>query len=284
MINRHLATIAIVALFASLVRGDDKAKPVKRTFEITLDGVIDTESMNKRDRMKVDTRLRYALERSGAEAVLSLDEIELKTVMNEKPTLVSFMSRSRFHVNQNGLVKDQTADTADEKLKTMLRDSFGPPLVKFALDDSGKEIKRTEVAGPGAKAVLNREIVAYSRCFHAPFYKDKAKWDADVEMGGGNGGTVLSGVLTYERLPEKKNDRGIAFRVTGDLQPDVQRTVVGQLVTRRSLTGQQIYSPELREWISGEWTIKMTMEMEGGKRFGSGSGTVIAKMRMITEK
>jgi hypothetical protein len=286
MINRQLAIIAIVALFASPAHGDDKARPARRTFEITLDGVIDTESMNKKDRMKNDTRLRYAYERSGTETVLSLEEIELKTVINEKPTLEAFMNRSRFHVNQNGSEKDFTADSADEKLKTMLRDSFGPPLVKFAFDDAGNEIKRTQVAGPGAQGILNKELIANVRCFHTAFHADKMKWDSPVEMGGGTGGTTVAGILTYERLAAKKSDRGIAFKVTGDMQPDVQRTAVGQLITRRSVTGQQIYSPELNDWISGEWAIKMTTELDNGKKEagGRGTGMVIAKMKMIANR
>ncbi len=285
MINRHLATIAIVALFASLVRGDDKTQPVKHTFEVTLVAVIETDSLNRKDRRKEENRVKYALEHNGKETTLSLDEIEMRTVVNEKPTLEALMNGSRFHVNQNGSVKDFTADTADEKLKTMLRDSFGPPLVKFALDDGDKEIRRTEVAGPGAKGVLNREVIANARCFHAPFYADKTKWDASVEMGGGSGGTIVSGILTYERLPAKKNDHSINFRVTGDMQPDVQRTAVGQIATRRSLTGEQVYSPELREWISGDWAIKMTIDVDNGaKQATRSTGTVTAKMKMVANK
>ena len=218
MINRLLAIIAIVASIASAARADDKSKPVRRTFEITLDAVIDTEAMNKKDRMLNDTRLRYAYERTGAEVVLSLEEIELKSVINEKPTLDAFMSRSRFHVNQNGSVKDFTAESADEKLKTMLRDSFGPPLVKFTFDDAGNESKRIQVAGPGAQGILNKELIANVRCFHTAFYADKIKWDAPIEIGGGTGGATVAGVLTYERLAAKKGDRTIAFTVTGDMQ------------------------------------------------------------------
>jgi hypothetical protein len=283
MINRHLTTIAVIAMFVSSSRADDKAKPVKRTFEITLAGVIDTEdSMKKKDHMTADTRLKYAFEQIGPETVLTLQEIELKTVTNGKPTLDAFMNRSRFHVSQDGKSTDFTADAAPEKLKTMLNDSFGPPLVNFVLDEAGKETKRTQVAGPGAEGVLNKEVIANTRCFHAPFYADKPAWEADVEIGGGSGGNVVSGVFTYTKVPAKKNDRGIVVKVVGNLQPEVRKTVAGQMVSKRTLVGEQIYSPELREWISGEWTIKMTTDIEGGgRKIGSGTGTVIAKMRMI---
>ena len=55
---------------------------------------------------------------------------------------------------------------------------------------------------------------------------------------------------------------------------------------RRSVTGQQIYSPELGDWTSGEWTINMTTELDNGQKEpgGRGTGKVIAKMKMIATK
>jgi hypothetical protein len=212
-----------------------------------------------------------------------LEEIELKMATNGKPTLEALMNRSRFHFIQDGKMKDETADTADERIRTMLSDSFGAPLIKFVFDDVGKEIRRTRVAGPGAQGIIKQEMIANTRCFHAPFYADKSKWEADVQIGGSSG--IVAGIFTYAKAPAKKNDRGVVVKVGGDLQPEVQTTPVGQIVTKRSVAGEQVYSPEMREWISGEWTIKISVEMDGGgKRVGGGSGTVVAKMRMIADK
>jgi hypothetical protein len=282
MINRQLAMIAIVSMFASSVRGDEKAKPVKRTFEITLDVVFDTQEMNKKDHVTSNTRIRYAYERSGSETILSMDAIELKMATNGKLTLETLMNRSRFHFVQDGKTKDYTAENGDERQKAMLHDSFAAPLVKYVVDDAGKETKRTEIAGPGAE-FLKKPMIANTRFFHAPFYAGKSKWDADVEIGGSSG--VVSGVFTYTRLPAKTKDPAITVSVAGDLQVEVQKNPFGQVVTKRSVSGEQVYSPELREWISGEWTIKMAIEMESsGKKTGSGSGAVIAKMRMLPDK
>jgi hypothetical protein len=160
-------------------------------------------------------------------------------------------------------------------MKTMLRDSFDVPLCKIQVDENGKVLKRTIVAGPGAQNLIDNGIVANCLLFHAPFLRDKNQWESDAEVSMGNGGYV-KGKLNYTKAERGRG--GQAVKVNGTLTNDrfVQAaTGLTATNTKYVVNGEQTYDPAKKEWVTGKLNIDVSFQISAAGQNGSAKGTMV---------
>src|SRR5262249_28419588 len=159
----------------------------------------------------------------------------------------------------------------------VLRDSFDVPLARLTYED-GKETKRTVLAGPGARGLLEGGMIANALLFHPPFPRDRDEWQADVEIGTGQGATA-KGKLTYKKAPGGKG--GQAVKVSGTLTHEGD--LPGKVPVRKKVTytvrGEQVYDRARGEWSSGRLLMDISLRVTAPDGMGStGKGTMDARL------
>jgi hypothetical protein len=161
---------------------------------------------------KVDATadVRYTWKNVGEERVLLLEMIKTKAVADGKTLLDTTMSREKTSNVSEGVAKEVKAADSPEGLRKFLQATFGQPLCKLQRDANGKEVKRTVVAQPEAKGIIENGMIANGLLFHPPYYPGKSEWESEREVGMGNGG-FAKGKLHYKKLT------GNNYSVTGIL-------------------------------------------------------------------
>jgi hypothetical protein len=257
-------------------------KEVTHRFKMTTAANVDVEYQGEKHKLTADTELRYQWTCNARERSLTFESILAKARTNDDELTEIYMSREKLATTKEGKATVVPIATAPEELKKKLEDSFGVPLCKLEVDGNGKEVKRKVVAGDGAKALLDKGMIANALLFHPPFRRDVDEWQADTMFSVGDG-SYASGKLTY-----KKTDGGKAgqlVKVSGTLtSKDVKTpglpggTTQGKFVVR----GEQTFDPLHQEWVSGKLTIDVSMEMTvGGQAVGSAAGTMVVTFEKI---
>jgi hypothetical protein len=153
------------------------------------------------------------------------------------------------------------------------------PLCKIEVDNNDKEVKRTIVAGAGAKTLVDNGLIANAVLFHPAYFTDKDEWQSDAEISMGNGG-FAKGKLTYKKVPGGKG--GQAVKVTGTLSNDNFKQPGSPLVikdVKYVVTGEQTYDSAVKEWVSGKLTLDVAMTMTvDDKTVGTSKGTMIVTL------
>lgn len=244
------------------------------SFQVTIVGQLDMESQGQRQKLDSEMGLRYTWRRSGKERALIFDElaIELKRDGTEMMNLRA--SRAKV-VNMRQGAKDEVLfENAPENTKKILQDSFGVPVCKLQVDESGKAVKREVVAGPGAQSfIVDPGMIANALLFHPPFLLGKNEWEADTEVTMGRNG-YARGKLTYTKVAG--GNKGQTVKVSGTLtndnfkQPGTQQGISG---ARYIVSGEETFDPSQQEWTSGKLTIDISFQMtENDKPIGSAKG------------
>ena len=211
--------------------------------------------------------------------------MKVKASEGEKELMNSFMSRAKFVNTQNGQTQEVPFDQAPDELKSMLKDSFEVPLCKIEVDNNDKEVKRTIVAGAGAKTLVDNGLIANAVLFHPAYFTDKDEWQSDAEISMGNGG-FAKGKLTYKKVPGGKG--GQAVKVTGTLSNDNFKQPGSPLVikdVKYVVTGEQTYDPAVKEWVSGKLTIDVSFQIvfEDDTKV-SNKGTMVMTLEKLPAK
>jgi hypothetical protein len=273
---RWIGAVALLVLlagaFAGAAEGD---KEGVHRFKVVIESGINMDVQGTKQKIDADTELKYTWKRSGPERTLNLDAVRVKVEKDGKPLMNTFMSRAKVVNTQEGKANEVPFNDAPADLKTLLRDSFDAALCKIEVDKSGKEVKRTMMAGPGAKTLVDNGMIANAQLFHAPFHADQDEWQADNEVSMGNGG-YAKGKLTYKKVPGGKG--GQAVQVSGILTSDAVKQPGTPLTVKDAryvVSGEQTYDPEQREWVSGKLKMGVSFQMASDdKPIGSAKGTM----------
>jgi hypothetical protein len=254
-------------------------------FKITIMAKSTMNNEGKKQSLDTWTEIRYTWKRKGRERTLFQDELKLQIKINGEEFVNSSISRDRAVFREKG--KDDVDflfENAPEALKKTLQDSFGAPLCRLEVDEYGKEIKRTILAGPGAKDAVQNGIIANALLFHPPFFPDKDNWVAEREVSIGRGGSV-KGNISYKKVPGEKGKRTV--KVSGTLKNEGFRPP-GAPATARNIhkvSGEQTFDLGEKEWVAGKLTMAVSIEFTAdGKPIGSGQSTMTVTFEKLPAK
>lgn len=266
--------LAIILIASAAVAADADTKAA-HSFKVTITSKLEMEVEGKKQKVDTVTELHYTWQRGRGDRTLSLGSSFVKVNADGKPLMNSFMSRKKVTNTAEGRTDEVTFDEATDELKKVLQDSYSAPLCKLRVDENGREVKRTVVAGPGAKAVIDNGMIAIALLFHPPFMRGRDEWQAETEVSMGNGG-FAKGKLTYKKVAGGKG--GQAVQVSGTLTnesfqwPDKPVTIRN---AKYAVRGEQTYDPAVGEWISGKLTVDVSFRMTAGKSDSSAKGVSI---------
>jgi hypothetical protein len=252
-----LALAVTCCLCGTLALAGDAKTETSQSFKISIvaQGVVDVDG--KKQKMDADTELMYTWRRKGAERILSFDSALTRLSVDGAEAMNMAMSRARLATVIKGKQEVIPLEKAPNELKNLLQDAFGVPICKLEVDASGKELKRTMLAGPGAKTLLDHGMIANALLFHPPYLPGQDRWEAPSEVSMGNGNYVR-GKLTYQ-----KKD-GNTYAVTGTLTTptlSVPNNLLKVKDVRYDIRGEQTYDPTRKEWVSGKLLIEGSFAM-----------------------
>lgn len=260
-----------------------KGKEASFSYQARITSRITMKIQGPEQKLEAETTFRYTWKRSQRESTLILDAAHVKAKQNGKELMNTFMSREKLKNISKGQIEEVRFEDAGEELKKMLRDSFGVPVCKLVTDKSGKEVKRTIVAGPGAKTLIENGMIANALLFHTMFPQDKNEWQASNEVSMGNGG-YARGKLTYLKQADGKAGQTIV-KVSGILSNDAFKQPGTRLTIKNAryvVSGNQTYDLALREWIAGKLSFEVSFLMESNDRpLGSAEGMMHVVLEML---
>ena len=181
---------------------------------------------------------------------------------------------------------DRLFETAEPHVQRMLQQNFETPVCTVVVDSDGKELKRTISANPLAALTVGKGSVANARIFRAPFPSDEKKWQAPCEIPIGVGQCV-KGDLLYEVRDESpvsiKNPANATYVVVAGELTGAGKVGSSEVQNaKHRVKGFQFYDKRLKDWISGEFSIRTSSEiLESGFKFPL-SGTMIIRMKMLS--
>lgn len=279
---RFVLTVHALLIVSITTFGNDADKPTKRSFEVTVDSEMKMEGIPGMNPLNAFSRFRYSYERSKQVATLAFDEIQIDVKMDGKDFVKSLINRKRFrYETPDGKGIDFTAENAPPQMKTLLEESYGVPFVAFELDANGKETGRKILGSKVAQKTINLPTLANARIFHVPYFPEKVKWNAPVEIGASVGGNA-KGTLQYEK--QATNRGRVIVKVSGELKLDELAAPDGkwQIRGKHTVVGEQVYDEVAKEWISGEWKTELTMDgTSEGKPIANGKGKLVVKMKFV---
>jgi hypothetical protein len=276
------ATVCAAAIIAATASAGQPAQkdPV---FRVGIQAKLTMDVGEKDGSLEADGGFVYTWKREGKIRTLVVDSLEMRAVQGETELMNAKMSRSGIIDLKNGMKTETKVEDAPKQLKQMLTDIFGSPICKIELDETGKEAKRTIVAGPGAKVMIDTGMVSNALMFHPWYPPNKDEWQADLEVSAGN--TLASGKATYTKVAGGKG--GQAVKVAGTLTADGVKGPGGLIIKdgKYKVTGEQTYDPERKEWIAGKLTLDVSCKVsDGTKVVGSVKGEIVATVKMLPEK
>jgi hypothetical protein len=245
------------------------------SFKFAIVSHLDMDVQGKLQKIDTDSTLTYTWTQKDRERTVRFDSALVKISVDGKQTMNVLMNRHKLTNTSGGKTEEVPFDKAPEKLKTMLKDSFGEPMCRLQVGENGEEIKRQVVAGPGAKDFLEQGMLANALYFHPPFMKVRDEWSAANEISMGNG-AFAKGNLTYKKVPSGK--QGQAVTVTGTLGNDgfnVPGSPIAIKNAKYIVNGEQTYDPAQREWVAGKLKMNVSFDMTSSdKPFASTKGTM----------
>jgi hypothetical protein len=257
---------------------------IAHSYKMTIASKLTMDADGKKQKVNADTEIRYTWKAKGRQRTLFYDEIKILLRIDGEEIMNSSMTRQKFLFKGKG--KEDTEfsfENAPEHQKKILRDTFAAPLCRLEVDENGKEVKRTMLAGPGAKVFVDG-MIGNTLLFHPPFFQDKDTWESEREVGIGNGGTV-KGELFYKKSASDKGKQ--AVKVSGTLKNDGFRPEGAPATTRsvNKVSGQQTFDLVQRKWVAGELTMDISIEvLADGKLIGSGKGPMQVTLEELPSK
>lgn len=287
--NRMSVFLAYNLLLASAIGAEAQAPEpdveVPHSYKMRIVSKLTSKPEGKKQNFDLDTQLLYTWRHKGSQRTLFYDGIKLKVKIDGEETINTALSREKLLSKVKGGENVKfSLENAPEQQKKMLMDTFGAPLCRLEMDENGKEIKRTMVAGPGAQAFVESGAIGNTRLFHAPFFNDKEKWESEQEVGVGNGGSV-TGNLSYEKGSSEKGKQIV--KVSGTLKNDGIRPPGAPLTTRNvsKVRGNQTFDLTQKDWVSGELTMELFIEFsDAGKIVNSAEGTMVVTFEKLPRK
>jgi hypothetical protein len=276
----RLLTLVACACLTAAAAAQPAPKDATAAFKVATQAKITMTVGDREETIDADAAFEYTWKRDGKVRTLVVDSATVRAAAGGKEMLNAKMSRAGFVGGKGGNKTEVKTEDAPEQLKAMLTDSFGSPICKVELDAAGKEVKRTIVAGPGAKTLIDTGMVANATLFHPWYPVDKDEWQDKMEVSTGNG--LASGKVTYTKIPGGKD--GQAVKVAGTLAADGVKTDNGFTVKdgKYVVSGRQTYDATRREWIAGSLTLDISFKLTNGtEMLGSAKGTMTVTFEML---
>lgn len=267
----YISCFAVLGCIGFVHGGDGPA-----SYQLTVSSLLKMENMGRHETLTALTALDYTWKRQGKERVLYFDAADVKASKDGVEGLNLFVSRDTV----KGPFGEREFKDAPEDLKGIMRDGFGAPLCRVAVDEEGKVVKKSMLARDGAKAFLENGVLANAQIFHAPFPANRDKWSGPGEVSVGNGGYVV-GDLVYEKQSTKEARTRVS--VSGVLKNDSIKPADGPLEyknVRYEVRGEQLYDNRKQEWIAGELVFEVSYEMAlMQKNVGAVKGAMKLKLK-----
>src|SRR5262245_46988396 len=257
--------------------------PAMRAFKVVVgaDSAIEGDGMSAT--LTANTEYQYSWKTEGKERTLLLRNMSVKAKVGDDELMDIKMSRAGLVGRQKGQEVDKKFDDAPDELKTLLRDTFGSPLCKLEVDETGKEVKRTILAKPGAKVALDTGMIANATLFHPPYFANKDQWHAKGAVSAGQG--EATGTLTFKKAPGGKGGQLVKLSGTptaDNVQADNGMTVKGG---KYVVTGTQTYDTERKEWIAGKHDMDITFRLfQGENELATAKGKMIVTFELIPDR
>jgi hypothetical protein len=280
-----LAAGCAAALSAVALAGQPAPKGGKdaseAAFKVAVRAKLTMTVGGQEEKIEADAAFQYTWKRDGKVKTLVVDSAEVRAVSGGREMMNAKMSRAGFEDIKGG--QTVKIEDAPDQLKRMLTDAFGSPVCKVELDDAGKELKRTVVAGRGAAPLIENGMVANTLMVHPWYPADKNEWQADLEVSAGQG--LASGKATYTKVPGGKG--GQAVKVAGTLTADGVKGAGGLTIKdgKYVVSGEQTYDTTRKEWVAGKLNMDVSFKMVMGETtVGSATGTMAVTFEMLPGK
>jgi hypothetical protein len=291
------------------------------SFHLNIASQLNLYVNNVSQQMDGDSTLAYTLCRRDREVTLSLDWLRSRICRNGMPQVYATLSREGVVQHSREPEERMPCAEAPADVQALLGDAFGGPVARIELSEWGEDLRRTVVAGPGARAMLEPGLIGQARMFHVMFPPDNDRWLAAVEMNLGSGGAVR-GSLLYEKVsapgtsapgngaaaapgtpvpaaaaalapggaavpaaPGSATPPGqVLVKVSGTLLNEVYQDPVSKLTYRNAryvVKGEQTYDLQRHEWLAGELNVTFSIPLE---QEGQNVGSAYGTMRLTLER
>lgn len=270
--NKIVGAFVTLAVASSLCGGE--LGETANRFRITVDSVME---VNGKKGITANAEIQYTWTKKRNDRTLTFNLMGVRAGEDGVDSMNVTMSRKKIRIVTAAEDKEIPFEDTTATQQAMLKDSFDSPICVVRVDETGKELKRTMVAGPGAKQYLDGGQIVNAFLFHPPFLQDQAKWESPAEMVAGPG-ALARGNLTYQKKAADKTK--VTVDVAGVLTSKFKKQLNdASLVqeTRLVVKGQQVYDLGRREWISGNFMIDAKMDFtpdKGAPIMGKGTMNV----------
>jgi hypothetical protein len=246
---------------------------------IIMDVKMKAAPSNQLATLKGSAQFRYTLKPIADGVEVSIDELAMTTEGDAA-------GASRFRMNRN-LIENERGDnrqmterdSATPRVRAML-DTFGTKTATITLDSEGRELDRKLFVQSGPLAQPG--IVDDARTVHVRFPAKQDRWEAPVVLPMADG-QAAKGTLTFEKAaPVAGEGKRVRVKVFGKLTADgkTQKAEIRNGVY--NVSGEQVYDPKERDWVSASWQIESSWEMlKDGILIATASGPIRLSLKQL---
>jgi hypothetical protein len=266
----------------------------KDSFKMTADArlTMRTQQGNKHDVTSTLESLYTWHRPEPRRRVLTVESMNTKLVTDGATVYENAMSGKRFFRKQAGQkTVDMAVDDAPERAKTILRETFGKPLVELELDAAGKEVKRTVVMGEAARGAAPG-LVDNLLFLNPPPPAGREAWESDAALSGE--GVGFKGRLSYKKAAAATGPQ--TYAVSGTLTNPAPKPPEGKppegandppAATKAStcvVTGEHTFDPVRRQWVAARLKVDMSIQNPPGRPVTTTTGTMVLTLEAAPEK
>jgi hypothetical protein len=292
--TRHLIRLFVALAMASVSAGaapkDQQPQRPPHRFMLGLKVQTNSEfvdgKMPKQD-STADMEIGYRWESAAGERSLFLESVALKITGGGKTVMDYSMTSEKVVQVTDGQRKEITAEKGPQRIKEMLRDLFGSPIVKVQLDAAGTEVSRKVVATPAAvKAMGDDGLILGILLMNPEPPQARKTFETKAELRSAN--ERMKGRAKYTRK-ENSDTHKLTYAATGTLvaaatADDAETAKEGDLPSC-VVTGEQTYDVDQREWTSGKLDMDLSLRMVENKRLVARiKGTMTVTLEPVSEK
>lgn len=212
------------------------------------------------DAQHAEASFGYEVRREKTDLYVSLLHIE-SDAGGPKARTHRLLSKARFFTQVGDAVEEDVDQKAMSAAQRKLADGlFEAPLWKLETDPDGRVTRREFLPEDPVVARLAKGMLSNVRLFHPPFPAAADRWEADNEVLVETD-KVARGKLAYAKRKPVAGDGRVTVRASGALEyrGDAGADAFTTMTVRYAVGGEQTYDPKLRDWVSGDLTIKVTM-------------------------
>jgi hypothetical protein len=254
-------------------------------FKLTLSAFNGTEEVDENKQADTDTILCYTWTHQGQERILSFDSLQVTVCPSNAPCTRTLTNREKLIHSEGDTTTETLFEDAPDEVKQTLRASFGVPIFKRQVDESGHELAREVVASPHAQDLIDQGMIANALLFHPPFERATNLWTSTAQISMGNG-ALATGELTYWKSTEDTPEQTVEVwgtLINEHFQLPGQPFAINN--AQYIIEGEQTFCPARNEWVSGKWEVFVYCIMTwNDKPVYEVTGTVIIRLESIPDQ